>query len=85
MDAVAAAVARTGDAGSAQGLRQFERQHRMATAPLFAGTNGIASLYTHDGPPFRQIREAGLRLAERFTPFKKAVTALLMDREPSTP
>ncbi len=85
VDAVAAAVARTGDAGSAQGLHQFERQHRMATAPLFAGTNGIASLYTHDGPPFRQIREAGLRLAERFTPFKKAVTALLMDREPSTP
>jgi hypothetical protein len=47
---------------------------------LFAGTNGIATLYTHDGAPFRQLRETGLRLADAFTPFKNAVTTLLMDR-----
>lgn len=79
------AVAKNGDAGSHAALRAFERQHRKATALLFAGTNGIASLYTHDGPPFRQIREGCLRVADRFSPFKKAVTSLLMDRQPSTP
>lgn len=80
---VLAAVANGADAGAPAALRAFERQHRKATALLFAGTNGIASLYTHDGPPFRQIREGCLRMADRFSPFKKAVTSLLMDRQPS--
>lgn len=77
---VARNVSASGDAGLAQGLRRFEQKHRLATAPLFAGTNGIATLYTHDGAPFRQLRETGLRLADAFTPFKNAVTTLLMDR-----
>lgn len=83
VQSVVAAMAHGGDAGDASGLRRFERQHRLATAPLFAGTNGIATLYTHDGPPFRQMRQACLRLADGFSPFKKAVTALLMDRQPT--
>ncbi|KXV79450.1 hypothetical protein AD953_02155, partial [Acetobacter malorum] len=82
---VGKAFAETGDAGNAHALRRFERQHRMITAPLFAGTNSIATLYTHDGAPFRQLRQAGLRLADTFTPFKNAVTALLMDREVQPP
>lgn len=69
------------DAGNAHALRQYERQHRRATALLFAGTNGIASLYTHDALPFKPIRQACIRLADRFTPFKQAVTTLLMDKK----
>lgn len=82
---VGKAFSETADAGNAQALRRFERQHRMITAPLFAGTNGIATLYTHDGAPFRQLRQAGLRLADTFMPFKNAVTSLLMDREVQPP
>lgn len=78
-------VSTNGDAGLAQGLRRFEQKHRLATAPLFAGTNGIATLYTHDGAPFRHLRETGLRLADAFTPFKNAVTTLLMDRHTTAP
>ncbi|MFT9387580.1 5-demethoxyubiquinol-8 5-hydroxylase UbiM [Acetobacter sp.] len=85
VQAVTAALTQGGDAGNATALRRFERQHRLATAPLFAGTNGIATLYTHDGAPFRQLRQVGLQLADRFTPFKNAVTSLLMDRQASTP
>ncbi|GAN60907.1 hypothetical protein ACI01nite_11980 [Acetobacter cibinongensis] len=77
---VARSVSKCGDAGLASGLRRFEQRHRLATAPLFAGTNGIASLYTHDGAPFRHLRETGIRLADAFTPFKSVVTSLLMDR-----
>lgn len=73
-------VSTAGDAGLASGLRRFEQKHRLATAPLFAGTNSIATLYTHDGAPFRQLRETGIRLADAFTPFKSVVTSLLMDR-----
>ncbi|ASL41494.1 MULTISPECIES: 5-demethoxyubiquinol-8 5-hydroxylase UbiM [Acetobacter] len=69
------------DAGNARALQQYERQHRRATALLFAGTNGIASLYTHDALPFKPIRQACIRLADRFTPFKQAVTTLLMDKK----
>lgn len=77
-------ISAAGDAGLAAGLRRFEQKHRLATAPLFAGTNGIATLYTHDGPPFRQLRETGIRLADAFTPFKTIVTSLLMDRHASS-
>jgi len=69
------------DPGGADVLRRFERRHRRATAPLFAATNGIASLYTHDAKPVLALRRAGLALAERLTPFKSLVTGFLMDRD----
>ena len=79
-DAVAWNLSLSADAGAAAGLRRFEKKHRLATAFLFAGTNGLASLYTHDGAPFKKIRETGIKLADSFPPFKRAVTSLLMDR-----
>ncbi|NVN10408.1 5-demethoxyubiquinol-8 5-hydroxylase UbiM [Nguyenibacter vanlangensis] len=76
---IAAGLARHGDPGAAASLRRFEMRHRMATAPLFAATNGIATLYTRDDPPFRHLRAAGLRVADSLAPFKAAVTSMLMD------
>ena len=70
-----------GDIGAKEGLRRFEQRHRLATAPLFAGTNGIATLYTRDETPFLPIRQACLHLAEKTSPFKKVVTSLLMDKK----
>lgn len=69
-----------GDPGHSDVLRRFERRHRQATAPLFAATNGIATFYTHDSRPSLALRRAGLRIAERMTPFKSLVTGFLMDR-----
>lgn len=68
--------------GGSDVLRRFERRHRAATMPLFAATNGIATLYTHDAAPFRLLRSVGLRVADSLPPFKSAVTAMLMDRSP---
>ncbi|GBQ83899.1 monooxygenase [Gluconacetobacter johannae DSM 13595] len=76
-------LARDGDPGSASVLKRFETRHRLATAPLFAATNGIATLYTRDEMPFRQMRRAGLRLADSLSPFKSAVTNMLMDKRKS--
>ncbi|ACI51395.1 Ubiquinone biosynthesis hydroxylase, UbiH/UbiF/VisC/COQ6 family [Gluconacetobacter diazotrophicus PA1 5] len=78
---IVAGMARDGDPGSARVLRRFEARHRMATAPLFAATNGIATLYTRDESPFRQLRRAGLRVADSLAPFKAAVTNMLMDNK----
>ncbi|GAB6854216.1 5-demethoxyubiquinol-8 5-hydroxylase UbiM [Asaia astilbis] len=69
------------DPGAPEVLRAFERRHRRATAPLFAATNGIASLYTHDAGPVLALRKAGLLLADRMTPLKTLVTGFLMDRK----
>ncbi|WP_336762364.1 5-demethoxyubiquinol-8 5-hydroxylase UbiM [Asaia sp. VD9] len=68
------------DPGSASALRAFERRHRRATAPLFAATNGIATLYTHDARPTLALRKAGLAVADRLAPLKSMVTGFLMDR-----
>lgn len=73
----------SGDAGDPDALRRFERQHRIATAPLFAATNGIATVYTHDAAPVLALRRAGLGVAQGLMPFKRFVTGLLMDRNRS--
>ncbi|MBB2166722.1 5-demethoxyubiquinol-8 5-hydroxylase UbiM [Gluconacetobacter sp. 1b LMG 1731] len=78
---IAAGMARDGDPGSAAVLRRFSMRHRLTTAPLFAATNGIATLYTRDESPFRYLRRAGLRAADSLAPFKAAVTNMLIDRE----
>lgn len=69
-----------GDPGASTVLRRFERRHRRATAPLFAATNGIATLYTHDALPSLTLRRAGLAVAQRLTPLKSIITGFLMDR-----
>ncbi|UMM63720.1 5-demethoxyubiquinol-8 5-hydroxylase UbiM [Aristophania vespae] len=69
----------SGDPGDRRALERFSYQHRWHTAPLFAATNAIAVAYTRDEFPFLIARRIGLGLAERLTPFKKAVTRFLMD------
>ncbi|NVN40124.1 FAD-dependent monooxygenase, partial [Ameyamaea chiangmaiensis] len=75
-----AALSNADDPGARAPLRQFEWQHRRDTAPLFAATNGIATLYTRDEAPFMALRRAGLRLAQALPPFRTAVSQMLMDR-----
>ncbi|MDI6652486.1 5-demethoxyubiquinol-8 5-hydroxylase UbiM [Gluconobacter japonicus] len=69
-----------GDAGAPSVLAKFARTHRLATAPLFAATNAIATVYTRDEAPFLAARKLGLAVANRLLPFKSAVTNMLMDR-----
>ncbi|MBR0559806.1 5-demethoxyubiquinol-8 5-hydroxylase UbiM [Neokomagataea anthophila] len=70
-----------GDAGVASVLSRYERQHRRATLPLYAGTNAIATLYTRDSKPAMAVRRLGLNLANHLMPFKKAITGMLMDHK----
>lgn len=70
-----------GDAGAPAVLARFGRAHRRATAPLYLATDAIASVYTRDERPFLAARRFGLAVASRLSPFKSAVTAMLMDRD----
>ena len=51
--------------------------HRLATRPLYEATRLVATLYTAEARPARFLRDVALRVAERVTPFKRAIAAQL--------
>ena len=51
------AVAAGRDIGNAIGLGRYERKHRLATLPLFASTNIVATLFTDDRGPAKFARK----------------------------
>jgi ubiquinone biosynthesis UbiH/UbiF/VisC/COQ6 family hydroxylase len=73
------ALERKRDIADPGGLLRYERAHRLATAPLYAATNTIASLYTDDRAPARALRGAVLRLGSVLAPVRRMVTAQLME------
>lgn len=58
-------------------LARYEREHRLATRPLYLITRFITEVYTRDSLPARIARDAMLRIGERLTPFKRAVAMSL--------
>jgi ubiquinone biosynthesis UbiH/UbiF/VisC/COQ6 family hydroxylase len=65
------------DLGAPEALARYERHHRLATRPLYEATRWIAMLYTAESPPLRLLRDGLLRVANRVTPFKRAIAASL--------
>jgi ubiquinone biosynthesis UbiH/UbiF/VisC/COQ6 family hydroxylase len=61
------------DIGSLDTLKAYEREHRRATYPIFAGTNALVRLYTDTRPLARVARGGLLRLANRLSPLKRWV------------
>lgn len=76
-NAVLAAVRRGADIADPGLLARYEREHRLASHPLYLATNLVASLYTDDRPPARLLRAAALQVADRLAPFKRALAAQL--------
>jgi ubiquinone biosynthesis UbiH/UbiF/VisC/COQ6 family hydroxylase len=68
------------DIAAPQLLARYEHAHRRATLPLYLATTFIARLYTTDNAPARLVRDAALRLAHSFPPFKRMVAATLSGR-----
>jgi len=71
------ALRRGRDIGNAEGLARYQSRHRRATLPLYLTTNAIAKLFTDDRMPARFARDTALRVAERLSPFKRAVVGTL--------
>ena len=72
-DAVLAAHGKGRDIGAAGVLERYQRQHRLATWPLYQATNLLVGLYTDDRLPVRLLRGAGLRVAQGLLPLKKGI------------
>jgi 2-polyprenyl-6-methoxyphenol hydroxylase-like FAD-dependent oxidoreductase len=54
-------------------LQRYERQHRLATRPLYLATRMLAGLYTDDRRPARVLRKLALGAGARLGPFKRRV------------
>lgn len=59
-------------------LKRYQREQRLATAPLFAATMAIVGLYTDDRAPARLLRKAVLRVGETAWPVRRLIAGHLM-------
>lgn len=58
-------------------LQRYERDHRVATLPLYFATQAIVKLYTDDRLPARVARTALLRAAQATPPFRRTLARML--------
>jgi len=83
----AARLSGRGDIGDRRALEAFERAHRLATWPLYAGTNALVSLFTDDSPTAKLARRFVLDAAARMPVVsdlvKTIVTRQLMGGAPA--
>ena len=79
-EAVLAAHARREDIAAPAVLARYERQHRLATWPLYQATNMLVDVYTNDRLPVRLLRGAGLRVAQGLLPLRKGIARHLTAR-----
>ncbi|MDC7825776.1 5-demethoxyubiquinol-8 5-hydroxylase UbiM [Pseudomonas sp. BLCC-B13] len=79
-EAVLAAHTRREDIAAPAALSRYERQHRLATWPLYQATNLLVDIYTNDRLPVRLLRGAGLRMAQGLLPLKKGIARHLTAR-----
>jgi ubiquinone biosynthesis UbiH/UbiF/VisC/COQ6 family hydroxylase len=59
-------------------LRRYETRHRLATRPLYSGTNLLVRLYTAESPRAHVARRAALEAAAHFSPLNTAITRMLL-------
>ena len=76
-DLIGEARARGRDIASPTLLARYQREQRLATAPLFAATLAIVGLYTDDRTPARWLRKAVLRAGEAAWPARRLIASHL--------
>ncbi|MEL7707679.1 5-demethoxyubiquinol-8 5-hydroxylase UbiM [Citromicrobium bathyomarinum] len=59
-------------------LRRYETRHRLATRPLYSGTNLLVHLYTAESPRAHVARRAALEAAAHFAPLNTAISRMLL-------
>lgn len=73
---------RCGDPGDAAMLARYQRRHRITAAPLFAGTQAVAGLFTDGRPPARPLRRVVIGAGRRLPALRRALAASLVDEAP---
>lgn len=74
--ALAAVLAERGmesDSGAVSLLRRFERSRREDLLAMELVTDGLHALFASNVSGVKRLRNAGLRLANRFSPFKRSL------------
>lgn len=71
---IIAAFQRSEDIASSRLLAAYDREHRLATRPLYLATQAIVRLYTDERPPARALRSLGLRLGGKLSPVRELVS-----------
>lgn len=66
------------DIADPQGLGRYQRDHRLATLPLFLSTNAVATLFTDDRAPAKLARQLALRVSNHLPFFKEQVAGRLL-------
>ncbi|MBY5927568.1 5-demethoxyubiquinol-8 5-hydroxylase UbiM [Halomonas sp. DP8Y7-3] len=61
----------------------YEREHRLATWPLYQATQAIVGLYTDERPHARILRHLGLRAGERLSPARHWLAQQLAQTAPN--
>ena len=69
--------ARGDDIGAERLLARYQHEHRLASWPLYQGTNALVRLFTEETPPARLARGLALRAGQATAPFKAAVKRML--------
>lgn len=65
------------DIGSEAVLARYQRAHRAAAWPIYAGTRLVTRLFTAETPAARTLRSATLRIANRLPPIRRAIAGHL--------
>lgn len=80
--AAADGLQRCGDPGDAAMLARYQRRHRITAAPLFAGTQAVAGLFTDGRSPARPLRRVAIAAGRRLPALRRALAASLADETP---
>lgn len=77
IEALAQALQGAPDPGALAPLRRYEQQHRLASGPLYLGTNALVGLFTADAPPLLALRRAVIDVARHLPPLRAAIARQL--------
>lgn len=80
--AAAGSLRRHQDVGRPSGLARYQRQHRLEGAPLFAGTQAIAGLFTDERALAQPLRRAAIGLGRRVPALRRALALAVLDEAP---
>lgn len=70
------------DVGHARALARYERQHRVGSAALFAGTQLVARLFENNSPLARPLRRGVMRAGRNLPVLQRALAVGLLDESP---
>lgn len=82
-EAILRGYAASKDIGGEAVLAGYQRQHMLATRPMYHGTNLVVGLFTDDRCIARLARKLTMRLANNCSPLKQMITRKLTEQPDS--